>query len=206
MADKPGNAKDKKEEGDEAKPKGKLLAILTKPLVLIVGIFFILTMGLMFTMVLLFESGPTTTVVEAAPAQVAQAPAHGAEKEKEKPEPEKTSHSKKEESKDSKPQFYKFKPSFVVNVPDRGQIRYLQVDVELMTRNPKMIENIEAYAPLIRNDLITLFSSQNYEDLVSVEGKELLRTKSLEIVQKIMKENVGENAVDQVLFTNFVTQ
>ncbi len=206
MADKPtsNTNKDKNEENENKSFMGKLKATLMKPLVLIVGVFFILTMGLMATMILLFKSQSTTVAAEAPPATVAAAPAHTAEKPK--PEPEKTSHHSKEESKDQKPQFYKFKPSFVVNVPDRGQIRYLQVDVELMTRNPKMIENIEAYAPLIRNDLITLFSSQNYEDLVSVEGKELLRTKSLEIVQRIMKENVGENAVDQVLFTNFVTQ
>jgi flagellar FliL protein len=105
-----------------------------------------------------------------------------------------------------KPQYYKLRPSIVVNIPGVDKSRFLQVDVELMTRNSAGVENVEAYAPLIRNDLITLFSTQKYDDLVTVEGKEELRKKALEIVQKVMKQNTGDPVIEQVLFTNFVSQ
>ena len=94
----------------------------------------------------------------------------------------------------------------VVNIPSADKTRYLQIDVELMARNSSGLENIETYAPIIRNDLIILFSTQRYEDLLTLEGKELLRKKALETVQKVMKQNTGDSTVEQVLFTNFVSQ
>ncbi len=106
----------------------------------------------------------------------------------------------------SKPQFYKLKPVMVVNITSADKSRFLQIDVELMTRSSGSLENIEAFAPLIRNDLITLFSTQRYEDIITLDGKELLRKKALETVQKIMKQNTGDPTVEQVLFTNFVSQ
>ncbi len=106
----------------------------------------------------------------------------------------------------AKPQFYKLRPVMVVNIPSAEKTRYLQVDVELMARSASGLENIESYAPIIRNDLIILFSTQRYEDLLTLEGKELLRKKALETVQKVMKQNTGDATVEQVLFTNFVSQ
>lgn len=112
----------------------------------------------------------------------------------------------KEAPANPKPQFYKLKPAIVVNVPAIDKTRYLQIDVELMARKGTNVETIEAYGPLIRNDLIALFSNEKYEDIATAEGKEQLRKKALEVVQKIMKKNTGDAAVEQVLFTNFVSQ
>lgn len=112
----------------------------------------------------------------------------------------------KEAQANPKPQFYKLKPAIVVNVPAIDKTRYLQIDVELMARKGTNVETIEAYGPLIRNDLIALFSNEKYEDIATAEGKEQLRKKALITVQKIMKKNTGDVAVEQVLFTNFVSQ
>ncbi|MBI2791104.1 MAG: flagellar basal body-associated FliL family protein [Gammaproteobacteria bacterium] len=155
-------------------------------------------------------STPQAEVVEASKNVADSAKEHVASKETEKaeaPKAEKVSDSGVKSNKAVlKPQYYKLKPSIVVNIPGVDKSRFLQVDVELMTRNSAGIENVEAYAPLIRNDLITLFSTQKYDDLVTVEGKEELRKKALEIVQKVMKQNTGEPVIEQVLFTNFVSQ
>ncbi len=129
------------------------------------------------------------------------------EKKEETAKSEKTSEKpKKVIDEKNKPQFYKLKPVMVVNITSADKSRFLQIDVELMTRSSASLENIEAFAPLIRNDLITLFSTQRYEDVITLEGKELLRKKALETVQKIMKQNTGDPTVEQVLFTNFVSQ
>jgi len=109
-------------------------------------------------------------------------------------------------SKDDKPSYYKFTPAFIVNIPSNGRLRFLQVEVQLMAKNEDDVKAIESYAPVIRNDLITLFSSQNYDDLLTPDGKENLRKSSLTLSRKILKDSTGKPCVEQVLFTNFVTQ
>lgn len=109
-------------------------------------------------------------------------------------------------SKEDKPSYYKFSPAFIVNIPSNGRLRFLQIEVQLMAKNEDELKNIEAYAPVIRNDLITLFSSQNYDDMLTPDGKDNLRKSALTVSRKILKENTGKPSVEQVLFTNFVTQ
>ncbi len=111
-----------------------------------------------------------------------------------------------EKKKSDTPSYYKFSPAFIVNIPSNGRLRFLQIEVQLMAKNEEELKMIEAYAPVIRNDLITLFSSQNYDDLLTPDGKENLRKSSLTVSRKILKENAGKPCVEQVLFTNFVTQ
>lgn len=118
-----------------------------------------------------------------------------------------TKHAEKSDKKAAeKPSFYKFNPPFIVNIPSNGRLRFLQVEVQLMAKNDDDVKSIESYSPLIRNDLITLFSSQNYDDLLTPDGKENLRKSALSISRKILKDNTGMPCVEQVLFTNFVTQ
>lgn len=105
-----------------------------------------------------------------------------------------------------KPQFYKFKPTFIVTLLDTDKVRYLQLDIELMTRNTGTIDQIGELSPLIRNDLINLLSSQKFDEIVTPEGKERIRMEALRVVNGIMKQNTGKADVEQVLFTNFVTQ
>jgi flagellar FliL protein len=66
---------------------------------------------------------------------------------------------------------------------------------------------MESIDPVIRNDLLMLFSAQNAEALATREGKEKLRADSLELVRKAVK-NAGGNPglVENVLFTSFVMQ
>lgn len=48
----------------------------------------------------------------------------------------------------SKPLYYKFSPSIVTSIAAKDQMRYLRVDVELVSKDKAMIENITNYAPL----------------------------------------------------------
>jgi flagellar FliL protein len=66
-------------------------------------------------------------------------------------------------------------PPFVVNFTHRGTLRYLQVSLELMYHDPALLAKVTERMPVIRNDLILLFSNQDYEKLSSSEGKEMLR-------------------------------
>ena len=64
----------------------------------------------------------------------------------------------------------------MVNFGGEGSARYLQVTVEAMSRDPAMLESLKNNEPAVRNDLVMLFSGQDNATLLSVEGKEKLRS------------------------------
>jgi flagellar protein FliL len=103
--------------------------------------------------------------------------------------------------------YHKFEPAFVVNFGGEGNSRYLQVTVEAMSRDPKVVEELKANEPAIRNDLVLLFSSQTYDVLMSPQGKEDLRKNTLESIRKALeKEGTKPEEIEGVYFTSFVIQ
>lgn len=103
--------------------------------------------------------------------------------------------------------FHTLEPSFVANFEGLQNFRFLQLQVQVSTRSQETVDLMESIDPVIRNDLLMLFSAQNAEALATREGKEKLRVDSLELVRKAVK-NAGGNPglVENVLFTSFVMQ
>lgn len=212
-------AKDADKEKDKGKEDGKKpdkkMLIIAGALVTVM----LCVMGVLIVVLLKVSNPPPTTqqtfVVDAkgVSTPVDEKGGHGEAKEgKDKKNDETVVKAEKEsghegkKSKDDKPSYYKFTPAFIVNIPSNGRLRFLQVEVQLMAKSEDDVKEIENYAPVIRNDLITLFSSQNYDDLLTPDGKENLRKSSLTLSRKILKDSTGKPCVEQVLFTNFVTQ
>lgn len=103
--------------------------------------------------------------------------------------------------------YFKFDPAFVVNFGGEGNSRFLQVTLEAMSRDPKVIDEVKANEPAIRNDLVLLFSAQSYDSLVSAEGKDKLRQETLAVLRKTVAAEGGKaEALENVYFTSFVIQ
>ena len=102
--------------------------------------------------------------------------------------------------------YFDFKPPFIVNYNWNGRQRFVQVGLSIMTRKGAVVDALQKHMPLIRNNLLMVFSSQDFEMLRTPEGKETLRQQLLEEIQKVLNEEIGEPGVEQVLFTNFVMQ
>ena len=104
-------------------------------------------------------------------------------------------------------QFVAMEDPFVVNFEAGASARFLQIVVQLMTRDPHMVEFLEHNSPIIRNDLLLLFSSKRVEDVSTNEGKEALRQAALETVRAIIAhEGEHADALEAVYFTSFVMQ
>lgn len=97
-------------------------------------------------------------------------------------------------------------PPFVVNFTADTDIRFLQITVEVGTRNADAVEQIREHRPAIRNALVMLLGSQDPYTLNTREGKEQLRAETLAEIQKVLKEETGEVVVESVFFTSFVMQ
>src|SRR5689334_244881 len=98
-------------------------------------------------------------------------------------------------------------PPFVVNFEAEQLVRFLQVTVQVMSREPATVELVKSNDPVVRNDLLLLLGNQSYATISSREGKEKLRDLALEAVRKVVT-NAGGKAekVEAVYFTSFVMQ
>lgn len=97
-------------------------------------------------------------------------------------------------------------PPFVVNFHADGRTRYMQVSLALMARNPEQLAMLKVHMPALRNQLVMLFSSQDFAELNTPLGLDMLKQKVTATVQALAMQEVGAPVVEQVLFTNFVMQ
>jgi flagellar protein FliL len=97
-------------------------------------------------------------------------------------------------------------PAFVVNLADEDAMRFLQVEVQLMARDPKVIDAAKDHMPRIRNALMLLFSQQHAHDIATRAAKEALQKQALDEVTKALQEENAAAAVEAVYFTSFVMQ
>ncbi len=121
------------------------------------------------------------------------------------------SHGKKVEQKPKDPPapplYVALDPPFVVNFEGDQLVRFLQVTVQIMTRDPATVELLKANDPVVRNDLLLLFGNQKYEVLATRDGEEKLRTEALAAVRHVVQGAGGKpDHIEQVYFTSFVMQ
>ena len=64
--------------------------------------------------------------------------------------------------------------NFVVNLADRGVDRYAQIGITLQVEDAKSGDELKAYMPAIRNNILLLLSHKTSEELMTTEGKEKL--------------------------------
>ncbi len=107
----------------------------------------------------------------------------------------------------SPPIYVALDPPFVVNFEADQLVRFLQVTVQVMSRDPETVDVLRASDPVVRNDLLLLLGNQRYQTLATREGKEHLREQALAAVRKVVKNAGGKpERVEAVYFTSFVMQ
>lgn len=103
------------------------------------------------------------------------------------------------------PIYHEIQDPFIVNLAEQPA-RFLQVSVQLMTRDDDVIEAVEQHMPVIRNNLLILFSTQTLEEISTREGKEALRQDAIEEISTVLREQSEPSAVEDVFFTSLVVQ
>ena len=98
-------------------------------------------------------------------------------------------------------------PPFVVNFEAEQSVRFLQITVQLMSRDQSTLDLLKANDPVVRNDLLLLFAAQKYAQISTSDGKEKLRTDALQSIRKVVTGAGGKpELVEAVYFTSFVMQ
>lgn len=121
---------------------------------------------------------------------------------------------------EGKANYYEVKPPITVNL-QAATIRYIQVKIQLMSREVHTLEKIEANKPAILDTLITLITAQDLATMQNVTTREKVRTEALKRIQELLKNiagivpgeviGKGEDAktirgVEALYFTDFVVQ
>lgn len=103
-------------------------------------------------------------------------------------------------------QYHALEPAFVVNLADQDAVRYLQADVQLVTRDPETFAAFDVHGPAIRNSLLLLFGQQSSAQLAQRSGKERLQEAAKLEVRQVLKREGAPDKVEAVIFTSLVTQ
>lgn len=104
------------------------------------------------------------------------------------------------------PIYYSMDPAFINNLSGTGGRRFMQVTVQLMARDQAVITAVQRHEPVVRNDLLMLFSDQTLESVDTTSGKEELRRKSLEAIRRILRSHDEPDALEDLFFTSFIVQ
>ena len=71
-----------------------------------------------------------------------------------------------------------------------GGPQYLQVEIQLMTRDPVALSDLERHAPAIRARLLMLLAQQDAQGIADRAGKERLQAQALAEVRKLKPDVV----------------
>ena len=99
-------------------------------------------------------------------------------------------------------------PPIVVNFKDEaGDAHFMQITMEVMSRDQGVINAVREHTAAVRSGLILLYSGAVYEEVTTNEGKEKMLAEGLAKVQEVMTGITGEGeGVEAVYFTNLVIQ
>jgi len=181
-----------------AKSGGKMKIIIIS---VVIGL---IVLGLSITITILLLKGDTPANAPAnAPAKAAA---------KHAPEPAQGDHAKGGDGHDDAKQtsntaYLNLSPAFVVNLDGKeSDIRYLQISVSVQVGKESDLEIVKKHMPVLRHNLNLLFSSLDFNEISSREGKEKLSQESLRVIQKALKKSTGQNIVQAVFFNSIVGQ
>ena len=97
-------------------------------------------------------------------------------------------------------------PALVGNYGPGPKLKFYKADVALRVSGSEAEAKVEHHEPLIRNQLVMLFSQQLEGDITSADAKEKLRQEALKQVQQVLTEEEGEPLVEDLLFNNLILQ
>ena len=97
-------------------------------------------------------------------------------------------------------------PALVGNYGTGPKLKVFKADIALQVTGSEAEAKVGHHEPLIRNQLVMLFSQQTDDAMNNVESKEKLRTEALKQVQDVLTQEEGKPLVENLLFNNLIVQ
>ncbi|GIZ80153.1 flagellar basal body-associated protein FliL [Aquipseudomonas alcaligenes] len=111
-----------------------------------------------------------------------------------------------EENAAPKVAYYSLVPALVGNFGAGPKLKFYKADIALRVTGSEAEEKVEHHEPLIRNQLVMLFSQQSAASMADEAAKEKLRQEALKQVQDVLTQEEGKPIVEDLLFNNLIIQ
>jgi flagellar FliL protein len=102
--------------------------------------------------------------------------------------------------------YYDLAQPLIVNFPKGSAANLVQVSVAFLVKGEGAETALKKHEPMVRNYLLMAISAKSPTDLMSTEGKKVLRADMLDKTRDAMMKVVGKRTVDNIFFTAFVMQ
>jgi len=102
--------------------------------------------------------------------------------------------------------YYNVQPEFVVNFQGKGRVKFLMIEMVVATHDEAVIPVLTDHDPELRNNLLTLLSGQDANELKTVEGKQALRDEAILLIDGIVGKHYKTERVHDVFITRLVMQ
>ena len=103
--------------------------------------------------------------------------------------------------------FAPLNPPLVINFKDSyGEPHLLQVTMDVMSRDQRVIDEVKNHAAVIRNALILMYGNVDYDFIQTREGKEAMLDDALQEIRRIIERETGMTGVEAVYFTSLIIQ
>ena len=117
--------------------------------------------------------------------------------------------------------YFSLEPAFVVNILDGRNMRFMQLQLDLMSMDSHAIEAVQDHRAPIRHELLMLFTHRDISEVIGLQQREKLRQEALKRIQMTLVKyaDIDSNGnaetedghkyktgIQEVLFTNFVIQ
>lgn len=99
-------------------------------------------------------------------------------------------------------EYLEMKPKFTVNLAEKR--KYLMVNVQLLIEGEKYIEKVKNHMPLLRHELIMLYSGMSVDELQTMEQREALRLKTRRTITDALDKYDNSDGFRDVFFTEFL--
>lgn len=99
-------------------------------------------------------------------------------------------------------EYLEMKPKFTVNLAERR--KYLMVNVQLLIEGEAFIDKVKKHMPLLRHELIMLYSGLPSDQLQTMEQREALRLKTKQTIVDALDKYENSDGFRDVFFTEFL--
>lgn len=94
-------------------------------------------------------------------------------------------------------------PAFVITYNTPSGLRYLQTELQVMSYELDVINEVDTNRPALRNNIIMLLGEQEFDMVESIQGRETVRNMIKEVVQDTLRTHLP---VEEVYYNSFVLQ
>lgn len=97
-------------------------------------------------------------------------------------------------------------PALVGNFGEGPKLKFFKADISLRVTGADIEAKVKHHDPLIRNQLVMLFSQQTEAAMSAPGARETLRAEALKQVQEVLTQEEGKPLVEDLLFNNLIIQ